>query len=79
MTFYSNQSATLEWSRETIDIERFFWAWEDNVAQLDGNWILVTVPVEGDSTAVIANISDSEASTYITDSKGVELGSIEVV
>jgi len=79
LTFYSNQSATLEWSRETVDIERFFWAWEDSVAQLDGNWVLVTIPVEGDPTAVIASISDSESSTYIMDSAGVELGSIEVV
>lgn len=78
LMFYSNQSATLEWSGEVIEIERYFWGWEDNVAQLDGNWILVTVPVEGDPAAVIANISDSESIAYITDVDGAELGSIEV-
>ncbi len=79
LTFYSNQAATLEWSQETVDIERFLWAWEDSVAQLEGNWVLVTVPVEGDPTAIIATIFDTQGSTYITDSEGIELGSIDVV
>lgn len=79
LTFYSNQAATLEWSQEAVDIERFFWGWEDSVTQLEGDWILVTKPLEGEPTAVLATISGSAAITYILDDEGVELGSIEVV
>ncbi|MDX2427291.1 MAG: CotH kinase family protein [Xanthomonadales bacterium] len=78
LTFYSNQAATLDWPGESVDIERFFWSWADSLTQLEGDWILVTVPLEGDPTAIIAEISDTQSNMSITDNEGVELGSIDL-
>ncbi|MFC1719961.1 CotH kinase family protein [Pseudomonadota bacterium] len=78
LTFYSNQAATLEWSGEVVEIERFFWSWKDSVGQLEGNWVLVTVPLEGDPSATMATISDVQGNMSITDNEGVELGSIDL-
>jgi hypothetical protein len=79
ITFHSNQAATLEWAAETVELQRYFWAWENSLEQLEGNWILVTVPVEGDPAAEIATISTEQSHAIITDESGVELGSIEFI
>ena len=78
LTFFSNQAATLDWSGESVDIERFFWSWADSLTQLEGDWVLVTVPLEGDPTATIAEITDTLGNMSITDNEGVELGSIDL-
>lgn len=78
LTFFTNQAATLEWPQETVNIERFFWSWEDSGGQLNGNWILVTAPAEENLSAVLANISETEDQISITDIEGSELGSIDL-
>jgi len=66
--FHSNQSATLEWSGETMDLQRFFWGFANSLEQLGGQWLLVTLEADSDPVARIAIISVEDSSAVITDS-----------
>jgi len=78
ITFHSNQSATLEWTSETVELSRFLWAWNDGLEKLRGDWILVTVPAGGTPAAKLATISGAANGDLIADSEGAALGSIEL-
>jgi hypothetical protein len=80
ITFKSNQTATLVWPGETINLQRQFWAWRDSVDQLDGNWMLTSVTNGVPTTQIVkitANTSSSVRTANITTlSSGAAVGSL---
>ncbi len=78
ITFAAGQRATLTWPGETISLQRQFWAWRDQVDQLDGNWLLTSVS-NGTPTSQIVKITASTGTTRtatIASLTGTSVGSL---
>jgi arylsulfatase B len=80
ITFTSNQTATLVWPGETINLQRQYWAWRDSVDQLDGNWMVTSVS-DGLPSAQIVKITANTNATartasIVTLSTGAAVGSL---
>jgi YHYH protein len=82
INFTSNQRATLTWPGETISLQRQFWAWRDQVDQLDGNWLLTSVSNGTPTSQVVkitANTSATTRTATIASLTGTSVGSLSVV
>jgi hypothetical protein len=80
LVFHTNQSATLNWTNETVELTRFFWGFENSLDQLNGSWLIATVAANADfnetPTAKFVIISSAGNTASIENGNGIEVGSI---
>ena len=83
MVFHTNQTATLDWTNETVELTRFFWGFSNSLEQLNGNWLIATIAANADSsdrpTATFVTITANGDVATIKDGNGTELGLITFI
>lgn len=80
LVFHTNQTATLNWTNETVELTRFNFGFANSLERLNGSWLITIVAANTEfsetPTAKFVTISSIGNLASIENGNGVEVGSI---